>query len=90
MVNTITLKELRSELPEVIAGIDTKLDRYIVTKRGKPVVVMMSVEDYESLLETIEILSDKESVKRIKAAKKEIHEDKTVSVESLREKIEHG
>jgi prevent-host-death family protein len=88
MVNTITLKELRPELPGVIKDIDTKLDRYIVMKRGKPVAVMMSPDDYESLLETIEILSDKESVRRIKKAKREIAKGKTISLEALRRRIE--
>ena len=88
MVNMITLKELRPGLPEVIKDIDGKLSRYVVTKRGKPVAVMMSPDDYEGLLETIEILSDKETAKRIKIAKKEIREGRTVSLEELRRKIE--
>ncbi len=83
MVNTITLKELRPELPQVIKGIDERLDRYVVTKRGKPVAVMMSVDDYEAMLETIEILSDKETMNRIRNAEKEIAQGKTVSHEDL-------
>ena len=89
MVNTITLKELRPGLPEIINEIDRKLDRYIVTKRGKPVAIMMSMDDYEGLLETIEILSDKAAVKRIKKAKQEIASGKTLSLEELKRKIEH-
>lgn len=88
MVNTITLKELRPELPKVIKGLDSKLDRYIVTKRGKAVAIMMSVDDYESFLETIEILSDKEAVRRIKKAKREIKEGKTITLGELRRRIE--
>ncbi|MFC1623924.1 type II toxin-antitoxin system Phd/YefM family antitoxin [Candidatus Omnitrophota bacterium] len=88
MVNTITLKKLRPELPQVIRDIDTKLDRYIVTKRGKPIAVMISPDDYEGLLETIEILSDRETVKRIKNAKRQIREGKTVSLEGLCHRIE--
>lgn len=88
MVNTITLKKLRPGLPEVIKGIDTKLDRYIVMKRGRPVVIMISPDDYESLIETIEILSDKAALKRIITAKKEIAEGKTISLEELRNRIE--
>lgn len=88
MINTISLKELRPELPEVIKGIDTKLERYIVTKRGKPIAIMMNPEDYEGLLETIEILSDKDTAKRIRQAKIEIKKGKTISLESLRRKIE--
>ena len=89
MFHTITLKELRPELPKVINNIDTKLDRYIVTKRGKPVTIMMSVDEYESILETIEILSDKEAVKRIKGSEKDIREGKTVSLAELRQRIEN-
>ncbi len=88
MVNTITLKELRPDLPGVIKKIDARLDRYIVTKRGKPIAVMLSPDDYEGLLETIEILSSKETLKRIKQARQEIREGKTVSLEKLRAKIE--
>ena len=89
MVNTITLKELRPELPEVINGIDEKLDRYIVTKRGRPVAIMMSVDDYEGLLETIEILSDKETVKRIIKSKKDIKEGRTVSLKDLKGRLDN-
>jgi len=88
MVNTITLKDLRPGLPEVIRNIDLKLDRYIVMKRGKPVALMISPDDYESLLETIEILSDKDAVRRIKKAKREIAQGKTVSLESFLKRIE--
>ncbi|MFH1362587.1 MAG: type II toxin-antitoxin system Phd/YefM family antitoxin [Candidatus Omnitrophota bacterium] len=88
MVNTITLKELRPGLPKVIKNIDSKLDRYIVMKRGKPVAIMISPDDYEGLIETIEILSDKSAVKRIKEAKKEIAEGKTMTLEALKSKIE--
>jgi len=89
MVKTITLKELRPELPKVIKNIDTKLDRYIITKRGKPVVMMINIDDYESILETIEILSDKQAVKRIKQAKEEIGRGETISLKELRRKIEN-
>ena len=89
MINTMSLKIFRPKLPEVIRHIDQKLDRYIVTKRGRPVAIMMSVDDYESLLETIEILSDKNAVKRIKQSKKEIKEGKIVSLKELRKRIEH-
>jgi len=88
MINNVSLKELRPELPRVINQIDSKLDRFVITKRGKPVAIMMSLDDYDSLLETIEILSDKNAVKRIKESKRQIKEGKTITLEALRRKIE--
>lgn len=89
MVHTITLKELRPALPHVIEDIDGKLDRYIIVKRGRPVAMMMSVDDYEGLMETLEILSDKGAVRRIKQAREQIAKGETIPWDELRRRIEH-
>jgi antitoxin YefM len=88
MVKTITLKALRPDLPRVVDSIDSKLDRYIVTRRGQPVMMLISPEDYEGLLETIEVLSDKSAAKRIRKSWKEARAGKTVSLEKLRRRLE--
>ena len=77
MITTMSLKELRPELPKVIARIDGKLDRYIVTKRGKPVIVMLSVEDYESLMETLDILADPKAMAELRKGEDDIRKGRT-------------
>ena len=79
MINTVSLKALRPELPKVIARIDGKLDRYVVTRRGKPVVVMLSVEDYESLMETLDILADKEAMAGLRKGEEDVRKGRTRS-----------
>lgn len=88
MINTITLKELRPGLPDVIDRIDAKFDRYVVTRRGKPVCVMMSIEDYEAMVETMEILGDKALVKRIKKAEADYKAGKAVALEKVLQELE--
>ena len=72
MLKNISLKELRPKLPSLIKDVDSKMDRYIITKRGRPVALMMAIDDYDSLIETLEILSDKKLAARIKRAEAEI------------------
>lgn len=88
MTHTIPLKALRPGLPKVANAVATKFDRYIVTKRGLPVMVLMNPEDYEGLLETIDILSDRTAIKRIRQSRKEAKAGKTVSLEALRNRLE--
>ena len=88
MNRTITLKELRPELPKVAMAISEKLDRYTITKRGQPVIIMISPDDYEGLIETIEILEDRSALKRIKNARKDAMAGKTVSLEALQKRLE--
>ena len=79
MVTTMSLKELRPELPRVIARIDKKLDRYIVTKRGKPMVVMLSIEDYESLMDTLDLLADPQAMADLRKGEDDIRKGRTSS-----------
>ena len=87
MVTTISIRELRPKLSNVINDIHKKFDRYVVTKHGKPEVMMMSVEDYESMIETFEIRSDKELMKSIAKAKKELKQGKGIPYEQAIRRI---
>ena len=87
MTSTISIRELRPKLSRVVKNFHAKFDRYIITNRGKPEVVMLSMEDYESLLETLEIESDPHLVKQLKEAQKEIKKGKGVSLEEARRRL---
>lgn len=87
MVNTISIRELRPKLADVIEAIHGRFDRYIITRHGKPEVVMLSVEDYESLLETLDIQSDKALMRRLKKADKDLKAGKAVSFEKLKAEL---
>lgn len=87
MINTISVRELRPKLSDVMNRIHQKFDRYIITRRGKPEVVMMSIEDYEGLLETLEIESDPELMKRLKEAEADYKAGKGVSLEKIHEEL---
>lgn len=88
MTRTIPLKALRPGLPRVADAVESRLDRYIVTRHGHPVMMLLSPDDFDGLLETIEILSDKSSARRIRKAWREARAGKTVSLEELRRRIE--
>lgn len=59
MVKTVSLEEFRSNLTKLMDEVDKRMARIFVTRRGRPVGVLMSVDDLEGLEETIDIMSDK-------------------------------
>jgi len=87
MVNTISVRELRPQLSKVIDNIHKKFDRYVITRRGKPEVVMMSIDDYEGLLETLEIESDPELMKRLKKAEEDMKKGKWKTLEQIHKEL---
>ena len=84
MVTTVSLKELRPTLPKVVDRIDGKLDRYVVTKRGQPIVVMLSIDDYESLMETLDILADPHAMSGIRKGEADIRKRRTRSWQEIK------
>ena len=87
MVQTLTLKELRPELPKVVQRIDRKLDRYVITRRGKPVMVMMGIDDYEALMETLDILNDPVTMRRLKTSEAQAKKGKTISWKKVKKSL---
>jgi len=87
MTKNVTLKSLRPRLPKIIADVDSKMDRFIITKRGKPVALLMAVDDYESILETLDILSNSKLMRRIKKAEFEVKKGSTKALTKIEKEL---
>jgi len=63
------------DLPELVQD-----EPVFVTKHGRPVMTLLSAEQYEGMLETIEILSDQAFAKRLQKSIEQAKAGKTVSL----------
>jgi antitoxin YefM len=67
----VPLADAKNRLSEVVDRLEREHGRVIITKHGRPAAVMLSVEDLESLEETLEILSDAALMRSIRRAERE-------------------
>ena len=44
--------------------------RFVIANRNRPVVVAMPVEDFEALMETLDVLADPAAMKAVQSARK--------------------
>jgi antitoxin YefM len=56
---TISLAEARAAFSRIVESAATTHERFEVTKNGNRAAVILGVDDYDSLLETIAILGDR-------------------------------
>ena len=87
---TLSLTELRPRLPEIIDRAREYFDRFFITRHGQPEAVLLSSEDFEGLLETLEILGDKECLERLAAAEEELASGGGQTLEDIRRELEDG
>lgn len=51
----IAISQARRQFPALAHEAKETWERFIITRKGKPELVLLSYEDYESLMETLEI-----------------------------------
>lgn len=85
MPKYLTITEARQkllELPEQLTE-----EPVIITKHGKPVMTAMSYQQFESLLETLSILSDAQFTKQLKDSIIQGERGETINWEEAKAKL---
>ena len=71
MTKTLPVSEVKMKLTALVKGVgDCDDDEIIITRNGRPAAVILSYRHYEGLKETIEVLSDDELMRQIRAVQK--------------------
>lgn len=78
-MSTIPLAEARAQLSRLIDEAVKTHERIEVTRKGRRAAVLMSAEDYDSIMETLEILGDADEVRAIAAAQAQIQAGESYS-----------
>ncbi|TKB55882.1 MAG: type II toxin-antitoxin system Phd/YefM family antitoxin [Nitrospira sp.] len=65
MAKTFSLSEVKTRLPELVAGVQEREEEVVVTKNGRPAAILINVDEYARLKETLDVLSDPVLMKQI-------------------------
>jgi antitoxin YefM len=68
----MSLADVKNRLSEVVDRLEREHGRVVITKHGHPAAVVMSVEDLESLEETLDILDSADLLADIRASLAEL------------------
>ncbi len=82
--------EFKTQLLAFVRRASRLHDRAILTHRGVPKAVVMSYEEYEGWLETLEILSDRAFARGLRKARQEAAKGKLLSYDDLFGKPQSG
>jgi len=83
MSKTIPLKEARQNFSTLVDRVDRLSERFVVTKNGTPRAILMSVEEFECWVETLEIMSNSKTVKSLNQGLKEAKAKKLSSFKDV-------
>jgi len=84
MTKTVPLAEAKKSLSAIVKDVEERYDRFTITKNGVEKAVLLSSEEFQGLLETLDILSHKEEREAIARAREQVRKGKTVSLKAFK------
>jgi prevent-host-death family protein len=83
-MTTINLSNAKDKLSQLVKATAETTRQVVITVNGRNQAVLISMEEYESLIETIDILKDQALVKKIMASMLDIQKGHVVDFEDIR------
>ncbi len=82
-MTTLPLATVRNRLSALVDDVARTHDTLTITRNGTPAAVVLSVEDYESIMETLALLNDPGDRERLAEAERSIDEGQVTPREEM-------
>jgi antitoxin YefM len=86
-MTTLPLAEVRANLSKLVDEAVRTHQRIEVTRQGRRAAVILSADDYDSIMETLAILSDPELMHEVRAAEAEAADGEVFTLEEVTEEM---
>jgi prevent-host-death family protein len=87
-MTTLPLAEARANLSKLIESAVRTHERFEVTRNGERAAVLLSADDYDSLLETLDILSSPDEMAAIRAGLDDLESGDVSTLDEVRAALE--
>lgn len=84
-MTTLPLAEVRNNLSKIVDEVERTHDAITITRNGRPSAVVISVDDYESMMETFALLDSPEEQASLAQAKEEYERGDVVTGDEMTE-----
>jgi antitoxin YefM len=83
-MTTLSVADARANFSKLVEAAATTHERFEVTRNGDRAVILLSADDYDGLLETLDILGDADEVRAIQDGIRAIERGETYSADEVR------
>ncbi|HEV2034227.1 MAG TPA: type II toxin-antitoxin system Phd/YefM family antitoxin [Candidatus Dormibacteraeota bacterium] len=90
MAKVVPFTEARSGLTELLDEIARVHEHVVITRKGRPSAVMMAQDEYDALMETIEVLADPDAMADLAASEKDVVAGRLFKLEDVKRSLQRG
>jgi antitoxin YefM len=86
-METIPITEAKARIAELADRVAREHDHFTITRNGRADVMLISVAEYESMQETLDILADPETLADLRQSREDFESGNTYSAEQVRAEL---
>jgi prevent-host-death family protein len=87
-METIPITEAKARIADLADRVAREHDHITITRNGRADVMLISVAEYESMRETLDLLSDDEALADLRQSREDFAADDTFSMADVRAELE--
>jgi antitoxin YefM len=87
-METIPITEAKARIAELAERVAREHDHFTITRNGRADVMLISVAEYESMQETLDILGDQETVADLRQSREDFAAGDTYTAAQVRAELE--
>jgi antitoxin YefM len=88
IMETIPITEAKTRIAELADRVAREHDHFTITRNGRADVMLISVAEYESLQETLDILSDEQALTDLRQSREDFETGDTYTLDQVRAELE--
>ena len=82
-MKTLSLSEVKARFSQLVDEVESRDERIVITRKGRPAAVLVSQDDLDSWQETLEITSDRALMSEIRRGIRQVERGQTVGYEEV-------
>jgi antitoxin YefM len=87
MARMVPFTEARARLTELLDEIETQHEHVVITRNGRPSVVVLSAEEYDALEETLAVLQDEDTLAALRESERDVQAGRLSSLDEVRREL---
>lgn len=87
-MTTVTLSDAKAQLAALLKEVQQFGESVLITRSGRPAGVLLSAEEYDGLIETLEILADEDLREAVRAGLEDVEAGRVVDHEEVWRELE--
>jgi antitoxin YefM len=73
MAKIVPFTQARAELSELLDEVESRHEHVVVTRKGRPIAIVVSTEEWEAIEETLEVLQDEETLEALRESEADVN-----------------